>query len=123
MLYSISISISLQSSSFHLVEVERISRSFHHEWDLSLSLSKKLSIKSITIRRILINRKKNFNFDLQAYGMHCKQSVYNSKLWHSMVKNERTQRWYPDVTFCYPRVGSFEVNVVKGKQRVKIFFI
>jgi hypothetical protein len=52
--------------------------------------------------------------------MHCKKSQYNEKLWHSMVKNEKTQKWYPDVTFCYPRVGSFEVTAVKGKQRVRL---
>ena len=57
----------------------------------------------------------------KAHGMHCKQSPYNKKLWHSMVKNDKTQRWYPDVTFCYPRVGSFEICAVKGKQRVPIF--
>jgi Ca2+-binding EF-hand superfamily protein len=57
----------------------------------------------------------------KAHGMHCKQSQYNKKLWHSMVKNDKTQRWYPDVTFCYPRVGSFEVTAIKGKQRVPIF--
>ncbi|CAD7960204.1 unnamed protein product [Amoebophrya sp. A25] len=57
----------------------------------------------------------------RAHGMHCKQSTYNPKLWHSMVKNERNQRWFPDVTFCYPRVGSFEVTVVKGKQRIPVF--
>ena len=50
--------------------------------------------------------------------MHCKQSKYNSKLWHSMIKNDKTQKWYPDVTFSYPRVGSFEVTAVKGKTRV-----
>lgn len=53
--------------------------------------------------------------------MHCKPSPYNKKLWHSMVKNDKTQRWYPDVTFCYPRVGSFEVTVIKGKTRVPVF--
>lgn len=57
----------------------------------------------------------------KAHGMHCKASNYHKKLWHSMVKNEKTLRWSPDVTFCYPRVGSFEVSAVKGKQRVTVF--
>jgi len=57
----------------------------------------------------------------KAHGMHCRPSNYNKKLWHSMIKNEKTLKWYPDVTFCYPRVGSFEVTAVKGKQRVPVF--
>ncbi|CAD7935507.1 unnamed protein product [Amoebophrya sp. A120] len=57
----------------------------------------------------------------KAYGMHCRRSPYNSKLWHSMIKNDKTQKWYQDVTFCYPRVGSFEVSVVKGTKRIPVF--
>jgi Ca2+-binding EF-hand superfamily protein len=57
----------------------------------------------------------------RSLGILCKQNEYNPKLWSSQVMDPDTRRWRMDQTFCYPRVGAFEIFVKKGDQRQEVF--
>merc|ERR1719261_1555125 len=57
----------------------------------------------------------------RSLGIHCSKNEYNPKLYHSKVMDPDTRRWRMDQTFCYPRMGAFEVFVKKGNQRVEVF--
>lgn len=57
----------------------------------------------------------------KSLGILCEQDEFNGKLWRSKVMDPNTRRWKKDQTFSYPRIGSFEIFVKKGTQRIEIF--
>jgi Ca2+-binding EF-hand superfamily protein len=57
----------------------------------------------------------------KSLGIHCSKNEYNPKLYYAKVMDPDTRRWRMDQTFCYPRMGAFEVFVKKGNQRVEVF--
>jgi Ca2+-binding EF-hand superfamily protein len=57
----------------------------------------------------------------RSLGIHCSKNEYNPKLYYAKVMDPDTRRWKMDQTFCYPRMGAFEVFVKKGSQRVEVF--
>ena len=40
-------------------------------------------------------------------------------MYQSFVFDHGNRRWVPDQYFSYPRIGSFEVFVKKGRQRIE----
>jgi Ca2+-binding EF-hand superfamily protein len=57
----------------------------------------------------------------RSLGIHCSKNEYNPKLYYAKVMDPDTRRWRMDQSFCYPRMGAFEVFVKKGTQRVEVF--
>ena len=53
--------------------------------------------------------------------MNCRKTEYNPFMYVTMVMNPNTRRWKPDESFRYPRIGAFEVSVIKVNQRIEIF--
>ncbi|CAD7930396.1 unnamed protein product [Amoebophrya sp. A25] len=53
----------------------------------------------------------------KALGMDVKQSPHHSNFYVSMVTNHINGKRLADVPFCYPRIGGFEVTVMRGGVR------
>lgn len=50
-------------------------------------------------------------------GMDVKRSTYQPCLYQSMVRNHISGRYLPDVCFRYPRIGGFEISIMRGGLR------
>ncbi|CAD7971754.1 unnamed protein product [Amoebophrya sp. A25] len=57
----------------------------------------------------------------KSHGVNCKKSEYNPYLYAAYAQNDDTGRWYQTQVFRYPRIGSFEIFVNKGKARREVF--
>ncbi|CAD7934605.1 unnamed protein product [Amoebophrya sp. A120] len=53
----------------------------------------------------------------KAIGMDVRESQHKKGFFQAMVKNPINNKYLPDVSFCYPRIGSFEVTVMRGGVR------
>jgi len=56
-------------------------------------------------------------------GVKCRKAYEGSEvLFTTMVQDENTRKWSPEAIFRYPRIGGFEVSLLKaGHARVEVF--
>jgi Ca2+-binding EF-hand superfamily protein len=106
------------------VEIERAkdchSSSWHGWFDEKKYNQYEEKVRSL-VRNLAEPVEVEINPGPRSLGIHCKQNEYNPKLYSSQIMDPDTRRWRQDQTFCYPRVGAFEIFVKKGDQRHEVF--